>query len=146
MSSPRLIDIDTAMGLINVRGDVAMKGSASSDIANANAITSTSRRSERRTSGLLLNRKSTRHARGSSEKVSMVSSRRRLGPALYEASAALASFRASIALTLLTNAFSKERLAMVPSKPERIRPFKFLPWRTMRTSTSVVPLGCRFNL
>ena len=51
-----------------------------------------------------------------------------------------ASLRVSMALTLVVNAFPSERLPAVPSTPASIFPLRFLPSRTMTTSTSVIPL------
>ena len=50
--------------------------------------------------------------------------------------------RASMALTLLTNAFFNFPLPTEPRMAESTRPFTFLPSRTMSTSTSVVPSRC----
>jgi hypothetical protein len=64
----------------------------------------------------------------------------------YARYAALVLLRTSMAFTLLANAFPNEPLATVPSRAESTRPLKFLPSRTMTTSTSVVPSGRRVKV
>jgi hypothetical protein len=72
---------------------------------------------------------------------------RRYGYRAYDARACLAKpFRASMALTEFSNAFSRTRLPMVTSTKLSRRPLRFLPSRTTTTSISVKPSGRRVKV
>ena len=70
----------------------------------------------------------------------------RLGPGRPGEGSGGHGLRASMALTVFPNAFSRTPLPTVPSTSPSARPLRFLPSRTTTASTSVLPSGRRVKV